>query len=82
MFHVLKKSCPGKDILRESVKEKIENALIIFPFWPHDYSETAKDLSCVEYTLKLKNDFVRNDQIKFWSENHALMLLSSAHLFR
>jgi hypothetical protein len=63
------------------VKEKIENALMIFPFWPHDQSE-GEDLSCIEFTQKLKNDCMRNDQIKFWSENDALMLLSSAHLFR
>jgi hypothetical protein len=64
------------------VKEKIENALMMFPFWPHDQSEAKEDVSCDDYTRKLKNDCMRSDQIKFWSENDALMLLSSAHLFR
>ena len=68
----------GKDILFEYYKEKIENALIEFPFWPHTHNTKIKTIS-----MNCKTDCcVHDDQITFWSENHALMLLSSAHLFR
>jgi hypothetical protein len=67
----------GKDILSESIREKIENALIVFPFWPHTDNTNVRNCG-----MRFKIDCVHDDEITFWSENHALMLLSSAHLFR
>lgn len=67
----------GKDIIPESIRDKIENALLVFPFWPHAESKNVRN-----YGMRCRNSCVHDDEICFWSENHALMLLSSAHLFR
>lgn len=63
-------------MLSETIKQKIENALIVFPFWPHVESTKGK-----KNTNSYKENCVHSD-ITFWSENHVFMLLSSAHLFR
>lgn len=50
----------------DSLKRKIVNTMLEFPFWPIDSCSANRDF----------------DDIVFWSENHLFMTLSSCYLLR
>jgi len=67
LLFLLQPSSPDRAKNTDAVKQQILSSLASFPFWPSSDNEEDRE-GC--------------ENLCFWSENHILMLLGSAHLVR